>query len=219
MGVPKHLTKSELAMLELRERMLRGELAPGERLRMKELVAMLDMSPTPIREALRRLQADGLVDFKAHHEIVVVERSPVDIEEIYELRTNLEPISVARAVGRLDESSLQRIEKLHAEFGKAVESGKGSVVALANRDWHEFFAQESGSSYLVEFIDKLWAGLPWRSMWTIPGRIGDEGGQHEAVMEAVRLGDADLAAERMLFHIEDGRRRLMGESSDSEGSE
>ncbi len=70
-----HKTKTELALQVLRDRIRTGELEPGQRLRLNDLTAELGMSPTPIREALRLLQADGLVDYRPHQGIVVAELS------------------------------------------------------------------------------------------------------------------------------------------------
>ena len=65
MVAPRHLTKTEIALQVLRERIGSGDLAAGKRLRVEELAGELEMSPTPVREALRLLQADGLVDYRA----------------------------------------------------------------------------------------------------------------------------------------------------------
>lgn len=73
---PRHLTKTELALELLRERIHSGELAPGQRLELEELTQLLGMSATPIREALRLLQADRLVNYHPHHGVVVTEPPP-----------------------------------------------------------------------------------------------------------------------------------------------
>src|SRR5262245_28498270 len=111
---PEHSTKTELALEVLRERIRNGELAPGERLRVDELTQELGMSATPIREALRLLQADRVVDYRPHHGIVVAELSIGKTEEVYRLRALLEPLAVELAVPKLDDAARAEIESLHA---------------------------------------------------------------------------------------------------------
>src|SRR5690348_4749364 len=127
MATPRHLTKTEIALQVLRERLRSGDLAPGARLRVEELANDLEMSPTPVREALRLLQADGLVDYRAHHGIVVSELTPEEIQDLFRLRTVLEPLAVELAVPRLGRADLARLERLHEQQVAAVAVKRGSA--------------------------------------------------------------------------------------------
>ena len=92
-GQPTARTKADIALHAIRERILSGELQPGDRVRPDALTAELEMSPTPIREALRLLQADRLVHYEPHHGIVVARLSSKEIEDIYLVRSLLEPVA------------------------------------------------------------------------------------------------------------------------------
>ena len=164
---PRHLTKTELALENLRERIRTGELRPGERLSLDELTRDLDMSPTPIREALRLLQADRLVEYRAHHAIIVTEDSPARAAEVYRLRTVLEPLATELAVVELTPARVSALEQLHRDFVTAVKSGRGRQISDRNAAWHWAIYEGCESTYLADFIRRLWEGFPWRTMWAI----------------------------------------------------
>src|SRR5262249_27974583 len=97
----QHRTKAQIALEEVRERLRAGQLRPGERVRVDDLARELAMSPTPIREAVRLLQADGLLLYRPHHGIVVTELSSSATEEVYCLRLLLEPLATKLGVAEL----------------------------------------------------------------------------------------------------------------------
>jgi DNA-binding GntR family transcriptional regulator len=169
------------------------------------------MSQTPIREALRVLQADGLVDYRAHQAIVITEPSPEAAEEVYRLRSVLEPLAAELAVPRLGYHELMELERLHQQLGNAVGTGRGAAIAQRNRAWHSAIYEQSGSPLLNDFIRRLWDAFPWRTMWAIPQRAEMSFGQHDVMMEAIRAGDAAAAAELMREHVVSGRDTLLAQ--------
>jgi DNA-binding GntR family transcriptional regulator len=206
---PRHLTKTELALQALRERIRSGELRPGERLRVDELTRELGMSPTPIREALRLLQADRLVDYRPHHGIVVAEVSAETTAEVYHLRAVLEPLAVELAVPGLTDEGMAELERLHERHASAGSSQRLGAVADPNWAWHWAIYEASGWAILVDLIRQLWEAFPWRTMWALPGRMSLSLDEHEAVMAAIREGDPSAAAERMRAHVTSGRETLL----------
>jgi DNA-binding GntR family transcriptional regulator len=197
-----HLTKTELALQELRAGIRTGDLSPGQRLRVDELTRELGMSPTPIREALRLLQADGLVDYRPHHGIVVAELSAEVTAEVYRLRALLEPLAVELAVPRLSDADVSELERLHEEHSTSPSSER-------NRAWHWAIYETSGSGLLNDFIRRLWEAFPWRMSGELPGRAKLSDEEHTSVMKAIRRRDAALAAERMRAHVSSGRDTLL----------
>jgi DNA-binding GntR family transcriptional regulator len=206
---PRHLTKTDVALQVLRDRMRSGELSPGQRLRVEAIGRELDMSPTPIREALRVLQADGLVDYRAHHGIVVAETSHAQIREIFRLRKVLEPFAVELAVPRLDEVTRAELEGLHEQQALSVSQNRTAALARQNSVWHWTIYEASGSPILNDFVRRLWEAFPWRTMWALPGRAALSQREHEHVMEAIRAEDALRAAERMRVHVVSGEETLL----------
>ena len=167
------------------------------------------MSPTPIREALRLLQADRLIDYRAHHGIVVAEISAETTEEVYHLRALLEPLAVELAVPALTGAELQELERLHKRHTDAPTSKGGAAVYETNRAWHWAIYEVSGWPILNDLVRQLWEAFPWRTTWALPGRRNLSLEQHEAVMEAIRAGDAALAGKRMREHVTSGRETLV----------
>jgi len=208
-AAPRHLTKTELALEFLRERIRSGELAPGQRLALEELTQLLGMSATPIREALRLLQADRLVDYRPHHGVVVTESPPEATVEIYRIRSVLEPLAAELAVESLADARLEELERLHSLLKAAVASGRGKQIAELNASWHWTLYESAQSTYLNDFIRRLWEGFPWRTMWALPGRAKQSLREHEAMMAAIRERDGTGAAARMREHIESGAETLV----------
>jgi len=205
---PRHVTKTELALELLRERIRSGELAPGQRLAIDDLTRLLGMSATPIREALRLLQADRLVDYRPHYGVVVTETPPEATAEIYRLRRVLEPMAAELAVRDLSSDQLGDLERLHTELRAAVASGRGRQITDRNAAWHWALYESANSVYLNDFIRRLWEGFPWRTMWALPGRAELSLREHEAMMEAIRASDAHATAQLMCEHIQSGEETL-----------
>lgn len=205
---PRHVTKTELALELLRDRIRSGELAPGQRLAIDDLTRLLGMSATPIREALRLLQADRLVDYRPHHGVVVTETPPEVTAEIYRLRAVLEPLAAELAVQNLSPEQLRELERLHTELQTAVRSGRGKRIADRNAAWHWALYESANSVYLNDFIRRLWEGFPWRTMWALPGHAELSLKEHEAMMEAIRAGDGGGVADLMRRHILSGEETL-----------
>ena len=199
-----HRTKTELALQILRDRIRTGALEPGRRLRLNLLTAELGMSPTPIREALRLLQADGLVTYRPHQGIVVAELSEPQTAEVIRLRCLLEGSAVELAVASLASARLRELERLHQRFLGAIEDGRGRDIVGGNEAWHHALYEASESPLLCEFIRRLWDVYPWRTMWVLPGRVEQSAREHEEIMEAARAADPTRAADRMRTHIAGG---------------
>lgn len=204
-----HITKMDLAVHELRERILSGQLQPGERLRVETLTDELGMSPTPIREALRVLQADRLVHYRPHRKIVVAEVSIDQVAEIYQLRAELESFATELAVPRLQEGGLDELEAAHAQWIRAAARGRGTKLADTNNHWHWTIYRAAGSTRLEDFIRRLWEAFPWRTQYELPGLRESSIPEHETVMAAVRAGDSALARARMRDHICSGQQSLL----------
>lgn len=192
---PTYVTKTEAALRSIRERIHSGELPAGAHLQVKDLAAELGMSHTPVREALRVLSADGLVDFRNHRGAVVAETSKA-VEEVWHLRALLEPEAVRRAVP-LPAETLARIERLHAR----VHEGNVLQRSMQNQEWHFAIYEACASPILLSFIRRLWELIPWRTVWWLPGRVDVSTEEHDAIMEALRAEDGNLAAERMHAHL------------------
>jgi DNA-binding GntR family transcriptional regulator len=197
------LTKTEAAFRALRDAIEEGRLKPGEHLPVKRLMDELAMSPTPIREALRLLQAEGLVVHHAHRGVVVAEYSPESAEEVYRLRAVLEPLATELAVERATDEQIAAMRRLHDELHAALADDRRTDVAERNAAWHHAVYAASGSRYLQEFIGRLWTAIPVRAIW-LTRRAAQSMRQHDRIMAAIEQRDARRARDLMREHIEVG---------------
>lgn len=201
MSIPaRSVTKTEAAFRALRQAIEDGRYHPGEHLRVQRLVEDLQMSPTPIREALRMLQSEGLVVHHAHRGTTVAEYSPEDATEVYALRLVLEPMAARLAAERVTDDQLHELRRLHTELGVAVADSHRSSAAELNVLWHRAVYNASASRYLQEFISRLWQALPGRAIW-LTSRAEMSLEQHERVTVALERRDPDAAFACMREHI------------------
>jgi DNA-binding GntR family transcriptional regulator len=202
--LPGHQTKTELALRVLRERIRSGELQAGHRLQVFDLTEELGMSPTPIREALRLLQADRLVHYEPHRGVVVARHSPERLSDVYDMRLELEPLATSLAIERMTPEQRDTINRTHEKFLAAGKAGRGARMAKLNSDWHLAIYQACGSEMLQEFIARLWDVFPWRTNWALDQRSADSVIEHDQVMIALNAGDAEAGARAMRAHIQAG---------------
>lgn len=199
----RSMTKTEAAFRSLREAIEDGRYRPGEHLRVARLMQDLDMSPTPIREALRLLQAEGMVEHHPHRGMVVAEYSPESAEEVYRLRVVLEPMATELAVERAGPEQVAAIRAHHDALVAAVRDDRSTDVAELNAEWHGAIYAACGSRHLEDFIARLWQAIPVRAIW-LTRRASRSLEQHEAIMAAIERGDAAAARDAMRAHIELG---------------
>ena len=198
------MTKTDVAFETLRTGIEEGRYKPGEHLKLADLLEELQMSPTPIREAMRLLQAEGLLEHQPHQGVVVRSYSAEKAEEIYRLRGLLEPLATELAVERASEAEVAAIRSLHDELCRAIGArGAQSGVAELNAAWHREIYDASGSPYLKDFISRLWTALPVRAIW-LTRRGAHSSAQHAGIMAAIEAREPEEAGRLMKEHIDFG---------------
>ena len=150
-----HRTLAEKAFASLHDAILNGELTPGERLLIEELAEQLDMSPMPIREALRRLDAVGLVELLPHKAARVTELSVEDLAEVYEARLALEPLAVRAAAARFTDEAPSSLRSLARHVRLPGRRGCPAAWA-AHTAFHFALYHAAGSRWLIRLITPLW---------------------------------------------------------------
>ncbi|WP_166397665.1 GntR family transcriptional regulator [Rubrobacter marinus] len=189
----------------MRQAIIDGLYAPGERLREEKLAADLDISPTPIREALLILEAQGLVETWPRRGATVVELTRDDIIDIYRIRNVLEPFATRAAMERLTPYDRGRLlldlRETHREWADALREDRLEPVPRLNWHFHHLIYSAANSSHLVETIERLWNKLPHYWLRSIPGRAKWAFDQHDEIIAAVEVGDSDVAGKAMSRHI------------------
>lgn len=162
------------------------------------------MSITPVREALRILQADGLVSYDEHRAISVADLTSEDADEVYTLRAMLESLATTRAVERCDESDKETIRLAHDAMLAAVGGGDNNAIRRANQRWHFAIYSAARTRYVHSFVVRLWTRFDWNSSWDAPGRLTESVKEHQMIMDALLSGSAELAGVLMRQHITGG---------------
>jgi len=194
-------TDVERAIRFLREAILRGDYVPGQRLHQKELTERLDMSPTPIREALRLLEAQGFLERVPYKGVYVKATSPDESEEISLIRASLEGLATRMAVPKLTDEDIAALEALLEQMKRAWHQMNLRRLRRSNYQFHALIYKKSGSQRLCDMIVGLWPLFATDLLWMIPGRAERSIQQHHAVMDAIREGNAEAAADLMSDHI------------------
>ena len=193
-------TAHEFVRDSVRRAILRGDLSGGARLIQADLATTLAVSTTPVREALRDLATEGLITLDRHRGGVVRELNWNDMDEIRTIRRQLEPLAVRLVVDHATEDDLRRADEIRVRMSK--EKDLGNWVEL-NTAFHEVFHDATGSARLAAILRKfeessaVYVAQAQRWHPEIRRRADDE---HQALIEAVRTGDADRATDVMTGH-------------------
>jgi DNA-binding GntR family transcriptional regulator len=178
---------------QLREAILDGTFAGDTPLTELSLAAKYKVSRTPVREALRRLEQDALVE-RGPRGMQVRARSPEEILEIYEVRTTLEAAAARAAAERRTDLDLLRMEQVHASM-IAASKDDPDRLATANRRFHEAIWATSHNATLVDLLMRLNSHLSRyrETTLTYPHRLDAVLKEHEQLLEAIRTGDRESA--------------------------
>ncbi|GAA0941709.1 GntR family transcriptional regulator [Actinocorallia libanotica] len=195
---------ADTAYETVRQMILDGSAAPGDRLGESELAETLGLSRTPVREALQRLAADGLVEVLPHRGARVVAWTDTDLTEIFELRTLLEPYAAARAarVG-LDAAALTALRDLCAATEEAADRKDMAEVARLNSRFHAALIDASGNSRLPGMLTSVMhAPLILGTFHRYdPATMARSMGHHREVVDAITARDPEWAASVMRSHL------------------
>jgi DNA-binding GntR family transcriptional regulator len=191
------------AFRELRDGILSGSLAPGARLHIEVLARDLSMSPMPVREAIRRLDALGLVEQVPHRGARVSDVSVDDLREVYQARFAVEALAVKLAVERWADTTAERAA---ASLSRTVQAERENDFAgswAADYDFHFALYGAAGSPWLVRLITPLWeTSERYRRLAQSPSRdFSERYTEHMSILDACILRDPDLAAKRLCDHL------------------
>ena len=208
----------------LREAILSGEIPAGSRLVQADIATQLEVSTTPVREALRDLATEGLVRFDPHRGAIVRELDWEEVREIYQLRQLLEPLAIRLAIARMSDEELQAANELALQMES--ESSPGRWVEL-NRAFHGLFADSARSPRLQSILAGLRDGAAVYVALSLryqPSGIPRANVDHRALLDAFQQRDADQAASIELRHlastmaaIETWHRDVLGRSEQRTG--
>ena len=212
-GAARRATAHEMVRDTLRLAILSGRLKPGIHLVQAELAVWLDVSTTPVREALRDLLAEGLVRFDAHRGAVVHELDVKELSDVYEIRKVLEPLAIRLAAERISAEQLALATEQQAQLDSVKDAGEW---VLGNLRFHETLEQASGSprlASLVRSVQNTASLYVARSVELDPRRIRQGNEEHRRILAAVAKGDGDRAAALLRSHLDATLRALVKDDS------
>ncbi len=193
---------------QLRSAISEGRLRPGEWLRQERLARELGVSHMPVREALKQLAAEGIVEYLPYRGMRVVEFIPDDIEDIYAVRAALEGRAARAAAYRLTPEQLEELGQLVQAMADSMAPEQLALNRAQNRRFHELIYRASGRTYLIRALDQMWTWFPTMFLDTyaatahtpVSGRDTDVE-EHQAVVEALKARDGPLAERLLADHV------------------
>lgn len=151
----EYLPLRDVVFNTLRQAILKGELEPGERLMEIQLAERLGVSRTPIREAIRKLELEGLVLMIPRKGAEVAEISEKSLREVLEVRRSLEELSIELACQRIREEGINELEEAEEAFAQAVKTGEIMTIAESDERFHEVIYAATANSRLVQIVNNL----------------------------------------------------------------
>ncbi|MHA6793193.1 GntR family transcriptional regulator [Pseudonocardia bannensis] len=212
---------SERALEAVREMILRGDVAPGLRLGEVELAERLGVSRTPVREALTRLAAEGLVEISPNRGARVTSWSIAELEGVFDLRAALEPRATARAVSRADAADLAALDALATEMLAVGSPGPGQdldALVPLNREFHGRLVTLADHPALAAALaGAIHAPIVLRNFHA----YGDASllrslSHHAEIVAAARAGDPEWARAVMTAHIHNARAVMVRAAADAQ---
>jgi DNA-binding GntR family transcriptional regulator len=208
MGEPAELfeTKSEYAYRRVRELILGGRLEPGAAIAQARLAKEIGISTTPLREALRRLKSDGLVELDAHRDARVTPLTAEEARDLLEIRRSLDPLAAALAAERRTKDDIRELRT--AIEGLEPLPGSPSIDQLvAHRRFHRAIYQASHNDLLIETLDGLWDKADRYRMLALKVDRGQaardkKAAEHQQLLDCLVAGDVEGAAAVMRGHID-----------------
>lgn len=203
-------TKQDYVYEQLYNAILSGRFKPGEHLVLEDLADEMGTSRTPLREAIRRLQTEGLVEFTPHRGAAVTELSVEELIELYHIRSVLDGLAARLAAENLSEKDLRRLEDITVRSEKRLNPLNPEGFEDFNRDFHEIIYHGANAPRLYEMIASLYAQARRHRHLSLlsPGRISEILSEHRKILNALIARDA-AAAERYAREHHDNTAKVL----------
>ncbi len=215
-GSPRHRQLRQWVADRLRADILEGRKHPGEWLRQEHVAREQDVSQTPVREALKQLVAEGLLEHVPYRGIRVVRFSVEDVEDLYASRAELEPRAARFAAEAITDGELQELAALHVRMVECEVPARLREYRDLNRRFHEAIIAASRRSFLTRTLGNLWSAFP-TMLWSnvphiaqssLPEREAPDAEEHAEIVAALSAHDPGRAERAVRRHVEAAGRTL-----------
>lgn len=182
-----YTTKTEYVYQAMREKIVSGEWPQGMNIVIGKVAADFDISAIPVREALRRLDSEGLVQIAAHKGTQVASLDPARVDEVYAIRSVLEAYAAATALPFVDAGIMVTLRNAVTEMDALANDGNSERFGEANKEFHRSIYKLSPYPMLYDMIFNLWDGGNWsRSVFAFyPERMHRSNAEHKTMLDAI----------------------------------
>ena len=218
----EYLPLRDVVFNTLRQAILKGELKPGERLMEIQLANKLGVSRTPVREAIRKLELEGLVLMIPRKGAEVAEITRQDMEDVLEVRTALEELAVKDACDHITDAQLSELKKASNEFKKALLEGKDLVTcADADMHFHDVILSATNNRRLIQMLNNLSEQMYRYRMEYLKDERTHKTliEEHDAIRRALKKHDKVKAGAAIRVHIDNQKRSILESLTEKEGDE
>ena len=203
------ITKEEFVTRRLREMVISGELSVGTRLRQEQLAADFGISPTPVREALRRLVSEGYLASEPHVGVSVARPAAEWTLEVFEIRQSLEGKLAAAASQNMTTQSVALLRQLNAKFRAATLKLDFVAARLLNYRFHQLIWEAANLPVTVNIVNSLWAKFPLNNLGNVAGRGEQSVDEHEELIQCIENRNERNATRAAFVHIGGGRQDFL----------
>lgn len=211
MEMDEYLPLRDVVFNTLRRAILKGELKPGERLMEIALADKLGVSRTPIREAIRKLELEGLVVMAPRKGAKVASITERDLNDVLEVRKGMEVLAISLACKRITGEELEKLESIERSFQSLIESGNLTELAEMDVKFHDTIYQATNNQRLVQLLNNLREQMyRYRMEYlkdiAVRRTLAEE---HKAICEALRGRDESKAQNYLSVHIDNQQKAIM----------
>ncbi|MCL1981577.1 MAG: GntR family transcriptional regulator [Clostridiales bacterium] len=194
----------ELVYEELKSQILKGTIVPGTRLMEIELADSIGVSRTPVREAIRKLEKEGLVVIEPRKGAYASQISTADMIDILEIRQDVEGLAAFFAATRITEAELRELRKVCASYNRAVEEGITPDMIRYDTKFHRIIAESTHNKTLVQIVEQLQEMvLRFRYIYYDNFKRAEKmPKEHGEILEAIARGDGEAARAAADVHID-----------------
>ena len=202
--IQNHRPLREMVYEELKMQILTGTIIPGTRMMEVELAEEMGVSRTPIREAIRKLEKEGLVTIEPRRGAYASQISTDDMVEILEVRQNMEGLAAFFAASRMKPEQMRELEDVSKKYNQAVADGNMQDMITYDTRFHRIIVESCNNKFLVQMIEQLQElVLRFRYIYYDNFRRAENmPEEHQTILEAIENGDADAARQAADIHID-----------------
>jgi DNA-binding GntR family transcriptional regulator len=204
-------TKQDYVYEQLYNAILEGRFKPGDHLVLEDLALEFGTSRTPLREAIRRLQTEGLVSLEPHRGAIISDLSIEELVELYHIRAVLDGLATRLAAANLSDEQLAELERLVNKSEQHLNASNPAEFEAFNRQFHEVIYQGARAPFLYDMVTNLYVKTSRQRHLSLhsPGRLAGVQAEHHAILSGLLARDAEDAERCAREHHENTAQTLV----------